>query len=94
MAKKSDFPTRRYGVIYFFGEQFKNPDAWGSTNTFVAACGNAARHVARSDFGEELERSYRRAVIYDKWDKRIVRMYSRTKDGITIRDYKPEEYKK
>ncbi len=75
---------RRYGVLYFFDSRTtKYPNAWGSTSTFASACGNAARHVARSDFfGNE----YRKAIIYDKWEERVVRVYNRTSDGMSIKD--------
>jgi hypothetical protein len=89
MAKAKVLPKRRFGVMYYFdSRKEKYPNAWGSTETFASACGNAARHVARSDFfGSE----YRKAVIWDKYDQRIVRVYSRTSDGISIREPKYDE---
>lgn len=80
--KYTELPRLRYGVMYFRSGS-KYPYAWGSTETFPAACGNAARHVSRSDF---FDSEYSRAVIWDKHAYRVVRVYNRTKDGISIRD--------
>lgn len=85
IKNRNQRPIRRYGVMYFYdGRKIKDPNAWGSTGSFAQACGNAARHVARSDF---MPAEYRKAVIYDKWDERIVRVYNRTTDGMSIIDY-------
>lgn len=78
-------PKRQFGVLYYFdSRRVRDPNAWGSTASFESACGNAARHVARSDFNAA---EYRKAVIYDKWSEKIVRVYSRTAEGMSIRDY-------
>jgi hypothetical protein len=86
MARKDKTqPKRRYGVMYFFdSKRIRDPNAWGSTETFIAACGNAARHVARADFDSA---EYRKAVIFDRHQGRIVRIYSRTAEGMSIKDY-------
>lgn len=78
-------PKLRYGVMYYHtGGRFNNPDRWGSTGRLERAYGHAASHVAKSDL---VDAEYRRAVIYDKHDRRILRCYSRTANGITITDY-------
>ena len=89
MAKRNNKgnqqPVRRYGVLYFFdSRKVNNPNAWGATTSFPQACGNAARHVAKSDF---LASEYRKAIIWDRWTEKIVRVYSRTSEGMSIRDY-------
>lgn len=85
MTKRRDLPKRRYGVAYYFdSRRMRDPNAWGSCETYIAACGNAARHVARADFDSK---EYRKAVIYDRHQGRIVRVYARTQDGMSIKDY-------
>jgi hypothetical protein len=76
---------RRYGVMYFFdGRRWTAPNAWGSCETFMAACGNAARHVARADFSSS---EYRKAVIFDRVAGKVIRVYNRTSEGMSIKDY-------
>ena len=79
-------PKRRYGVVYFLDARkfsFDRANAWGSCETLVAACGNAARHVARSDYvGSE----YRKAIIWDRHTSRIVKVFSRTGGGISVKE--------
>lgn len=86
MARKKEAkPRLRYGVMYWFdGRKVTDPNAWGSTEKLVNACGNAARHVSRSEFDG---REYRRAAVWDRWTGMFVRIYSTTADGISILRY-------
>lgn len=83
-AKESK-PRLRYGTMYWFdGRKTTDPNAWGSSEKLINACGNAARHVSRSEFdGSE----YRRAAVWDRWTSQFVRIYSQTADGISIVRY-------
>lgn len=79
-------PRLRYGVMYWFdGRKMNDPNAWGSCEKLINACGNAARHVSRSEFDG---REYRRAVIWDRWTEQIVRVYNSTQNGISIARYR------
>jgi hypothetical protein len=87
MAKRNNKkPLRRYGVMYFRQgvRKWENPDTWGSMELLENAYGRAAQHVARSDL---LPGEYRQAVVYDRHHGRIVRAYTRTAEGISIKDY-------
>lgn len=86
MAKKQPKPRLRYGMMYWFdGRKTTDPNAWGSTEKLINACGNAAKHVSRSEFdGSE----YRRAAIWDKWTGQMVRIYNATQDGMSIIRYR------
>lgn len=86
MKRKQSRPRLRYGVMYWFdGRKVTDPNAWGSTEKLINACGNAAKHVSRSEFdGKE----YRRAIVWDRWTEQFVRIYSTTQDGISIIKYK------
>lgn len=89
MAKRTNKdkkPRLRYGVMYWFdGRKFNDPNAWGSTEKLINACGNAAKHVSRAEFDG---REYRRAAIWDRWTGHFVRIYNTTQDGISIIRYK------
>jgi hypothetical protein len=84
-TRNKEKALRRYKIEYFLdARRLTRHDAQGSCETFAAACGNAARHIARSDF---LDGGYRRAAIVDRWHGKVVRLYSRTGDGISIKEY-------
>jgi len=83
--RKQDKPRLRYGVMYWSdGRRTTAPNAWGSTEKLINACGNAAKHVSRSEFDG---REYRRAAVWDRWTGQFVRIYSSTADGMSIIRY-------
>lgn len=81
-------PRLRYGVMYWFdGRRTTDPNAWGSTEKLINACGNAAKHVSRAEYDG---REYRRAAVWDRWTGQFVRIYNTTADGISIIRYNPK----
>lgn len=84
-GKKPKVIKRQYAVLYYFdARSVKKVDAHGSTQNFASACGNAARHVAKSDFDAA---EYRKAVIVDRKTEQVVRIYARTATGMSITEY-------
>lgn len=87
-ASSNSQPKRRYGLMYWLdGRKWLNPNAHGCSETLAAARGNAVRHVERSEL---IEGEYRKAVVYDRWEERILYVYTQTAGGIARKDYTKE----
>lgn len=76
----------RYGMLYFKVTEggWGSPDKWGSTNTLERACGWCSFHIGCSDVNKD---ESKKAAIYDRHIGAIIKTYTRTANGITIKEH-------